>query len=56
MTEQFEVRATAYDNSIWRRYIGLFTGRTDLLVVVRLNRDAVRLARDGAARMTLCAL
>ncbi|MFZ5484516.1 MAG: PBECR2 nuclease fold domain-containing protein [Pseudomonadota bacterium] len=39
LTEQFEVRATAYDNSIWRRYIGLFTGRTDLLAVVRLNRD-----------------
>ena len=39
LTEQFEVRATAYDNSIWRRYIGLFKGRSDLMVVVRVNRD-----------------
>lgn len=39
LMDPFEVWATAYADSIRRRYIGLFTGRSDLLVVVRVNKD-----------------
>jgi hypothetical protein len=35
-----EVWATAYDDSIRRRFIGLFAGKHDLMMaVVRVNRD-----------------
>lgn len=39
LTDPFEVWATAYEDSIRRRYIGLFAGKTNLLVVVRVNKD-----------------
>lgn len=40
LEQPFEVWLTPYDDGSYRkRYIGLFTGRTDLLVVVRESRD-----------------
>lgn len=39
LTDPFEIWLTRYEDGYRKRYIGLFTGRNDLLVVVRENRD-----------------
>ncbi len=40
LEQPFEVWLTPYDDGTFRkRFIGLFEGRSDLLVVVRENRD-----------------
>lgn len=39
LTDPFEVYLTAYEDGYRMRYIGLFTGKNDLLVVVRENKD-----------------
>jgi hypothetical protein len=35
----FEIWNTQYEDSLRRRYIGLFEGKTDLLVSIRVNKD-----------------
>ncbi|MGE4501636.1 MAG: PBECR2 nuclease fold domain-containing protein [Thiomicrospira sp.] len=35
----FEIWNTLYDDTVRRRYIGLFHGKTDLLVSIRVNKD-----------------
>lgn len=39
LQDPFEVYLTQYDDGMRHRYIGLFTGRSDLMVVVRQNID-----------------
>ncbi len=39
LTNPFEIYLTAYEDGYRTRYIGLFAGRNDLLVVVRQNAD-----------------
>lgn len=39
LTDPFEVWLTAYPDGYRRRYVGLFQGVKDLLVVVRVNQD-----------------
>lgn len=39
LQDPFEVYLVQYEDGYRKRYIGLFTGRTDLMVVVRENQD-----------------
>jgi len=39
LTNPYEIYLTQYEDGFRERYIGLFTGKENLLVVVRLNRD-----------------
>ncbi len=39
LANPFEVYLTAYEDGLRERYIGLFQGKRDLLVVARVNRD-----------------
>jgi len=39
LTNPYEIYLTRYEDGFRERYIGLFTGKTNLLVVVRLNKD-----------------
>jgi SPP1 gp7 family putative phage head morphogenesis protein len=39
LTNPYEIYLTEYEDGFRERYIGLFTGKENLLVVVRLNKD-----------------
>lgn len=39
ITDPFEAYLTAYPDGYRRRYIGLYRGGADLMVIVRLNGD-----------------
>jgi len=39
LTDPYEIYLTQYQDGLRERYIGLFTGKENLLVVVRLNKD-----------------
>ena len=39
LTDPYEIYLTQYQDGLRERYIGLFTGKENLLVIVRLNKD-----------------
>jgi len=39
LTDPYEIYLTQYEDGLRERYIGLFTGKENLLVIVRLNKD-----------------
>jgi SPP1 gp7 family putative phage head morphogenesis protein len=39
LTDPYEIYLTAYKDGFRERYVGLFTGKENLLVVLRLNKD-----------------